>query len=284
MTVFMAIAIKGTLRLFRRFTGILPVTRLLMAWSLVVLPVYFPVESANAKELVYKVLRLANGEWPPYTSQNLPGYGCDSRVVSESFALVGMQVEYTFLPWARGMLLSHNGIVDGAIEWEDTPEHRQSHFISSKPLSKQEWVFFYRKGTSFDWQQLEDLHTKRIGLTIGYAYSNVFKGMQDKYPATFREAASDVLNFKKLLSHRIDLFPIEKTVGQYLLKSKFTAKEQAAIAIHPQPIIEFTPHLLLSRLVNGNDQRMQLFEQGMQQLQESGRYAEIMATCSSETP
>jgi len=241
-----------------------------------------PASSVQAREPVSTVLRLANGEWPPYTGQHLPGYGCDSQVVSEAFVLAGIRVEYVFLPWARGMLLSRNGLVDGVIEWEDTPAHRKTHFVSSKPRSRQEWVFFHRKGTSLGWNHLEDLHSQRIGLTIGYAYSDVFKVMQAKYPAAFSEAASDVLNFRKLLSHRIDLFPIASAVGQYLLESRLTAKERASIVMHPKPISEFKSHLLLSRLVKGNDQRMQLFEQGMQQLRDSGRYGEIMAACSTE--
>ncbi|MDD2462665.1 MAG: transporter substrate-binding domain-containing protein [Desulfobulbus sp.] len=247
---------------------------------------YAQVSAAQLEEPVSHkmMLRLAIGEWPPYTGQHLPGYGCDSRVVTEAFALVGIRVEYAFLPWARGMLLSRNGLVEGTFEWEDTPAHRKSHFVSSRPISRQEWVFFYRKGTSVDWQQLEDLRQQRIGLTIGYAYSDVFKAMQNTYPATFIEAASDVLNFKKLLNRRIDLLPMERAVGQYLLESRFTAQEQAAIGIYPKPIKEFSPHLLLSRAIEGNEKRMQLFEQGLQQLQGSGRYGEIMAACLCATP
>ncbi|MGD9947720.1 MAG: hypothetical protein AB7U29_04480 [Desulfobulbus sp.] len=101
---------------------------------------------------------------------------------------------------------------------------------------------------------------------------------------TFYESISDALNFRKLLNRRIDLFPMERAVGQYLLKSSFTTKEQAAISIHPKAINEFAPHLLLSRVVEGNEQRMQLFDQGLQQLRASGRYRGIMAACSSEIP
>lgn len=226
-------------------------------------------------------LRLANGEWPPYTGQQLPGYGCDSQVVTEAFALMGIRVEYSFFPWARGMLLSRNGLVDGALEWENTPEHRRSHFVSRQPISRQQWVFFHRKGTTVDWRQLEDLHRHRIGLTIGYAYSDAFKVFQANYPATFTEAASDLLNFKKLFNRRIDLFPMEQQVGRYLLETYFSAAQRQAVVVHPQPIGDFLPHLLLSRVVAGNERRMQLFEQGLQQLQANGRYRQIMAPCVS---
>nr|WP_321467521.1 transporter substrate-binding domain-containing protein [uncultured Desulfobulbus sp.] len=238
--------------------------------------------SAPADEPQNEIIRLANGEWPPYTGQRLPGYGCDSQVVTEAFALVGIRVEYVFLPWARGKLLSQNGFLDGAVEWEDTQEHRKGHYVSCEPLSTQEYVFFYRKGTSVDWQRLEDLHPLRIGLTIGYVYSEAFEQMRKKFPATFSESASDTLNFKRLLAGQIDLFPMEKTVGQYLLKTKFTANERASIAIHPKAIRSFAPHLLLSRAVSGNARRMRLYEQGLYKLKFSSRYQEVMNTCNPD--
>ena len=69
-------------------------------------------------------VRLANGEWPPYTSLNLPNLGCDSQVVTEAFALEGIGVEYDFFPWARGTCL---------LQSSDTPSldrHRLTHIAN----------------------------------------------------------------------------------------------------------------------------------------------------------
>ena len=258
-----------------------------VAWLLVVAvvrPFVQPGQArgANHAAATPAVLRLASGEWPPYTGEHLPGHGCDSQVVSEVFAKAGIEVHYSFLPWARGKLLSTDGALDGAIEWADTPEHRASHFISAQPLSAQRWVFFHHRDRVFPWQHLKDLQHQRIGLTIGYAYSDVFKPLQAKYPAMFSEAASDLLNIKKLLHGRLDLVPLERGVGRYLLRTAFGPQEQEQIVAQEQTISHFAPHLLLSRAVPGNDQRMQLFDQGLAQLQADGRYREIMAACSGE--
>ena len=231
-------------------------------------------ESAN--------LRLANGEWPPYAGQSLPGQGCDSQVVSEVFAEENIRVEYVFLPWARGLLLSQNGQVDGAVEWAATPEHRLTHYISREPLSRQQWVFFHRKDKPVAWERLEDLHNHAVGLTIGYAYSNVFADLQKQRPTMFREAAGDLLNFKKLLTGRIDLFPMERAVGRHLIANNLSADEQAELSVNPKPLAEFSPHLLLSRAVPENEHRMQLFDQGLQRLKASGRYRQIMEPCATE--
>lgn len=263
----------------RRSGAVFPVMALVVLACLPLLP---QQGRAADQAAAPTVLRLANGEWPPYTGEKLPAYGCDSQVVSEVFAEAGMQVHYTFLPWARGMLLSKDGALDGAIEWADTPEHRASHFISSQPLSEQCFVFFHHRDGAFPWQQLEDLHQQRIGLTIGYAYSDVFKPLQAKYPAMFSEAASDLLNFKKLLHRRLDLVPLERGVGHYLLRTTFTTQEQQQIVAQEQIISHFFPHLLLSRAVPGNEQRMQRFDQGLARFKASGRYRELMAGCFAE--
>lgn len=238
--------------------------------------------AAGSQATSPEVVRLANGEWPPYTGADLPNYGCDSQVVSEALALEGMRVQYSFLPWARGLLLSQNGVLDGAIEWAATPTIRQHHFVSKTPLSHQQWVFFQRADRALHWQQLDQLTGVTIGITIGYSYSGALAALQRSRPEMFAEAASDLSNFKKLLSGRIDLFPLEKQVGRTLMQRYLTMEEQSQLIVAAQPLADFAPHLLLSRAVVGNEQRLQRFEQGLARLLANGRYREIMARCLPE--
>lgn len=234
----------------------------------------------TAMDPITTTVRLANGEWVPYTGENLPQYGCDSQVVTEAFALEGITVEYDFFPWARSYYLSESGAWDGTIEWADTPAHRETHYISAAYLSKQKWVFFYRRDRPFEWNSMDDLAGKVVGLTIGYAYSDVFEALKQKGTVSFEEAPSDELNFKKLLAGHIDVFPVERTVGYAVMMANLTVEEQAQITEHPKPISEYLTYLLLSRAVPQNEQRMELFNRGLRHLRESWRYAEIMETCT----
>lgn len=240
-------------------------------------------ETGSAAQIPGKAVRIANGNWAPFTGPDLPGQGCDSQVVSEAFALEGIRVEYSFFPWARSYLLSENGVMDGTLEWEGTSAQQATHFVSSDAISKQQWVFFHRKDRVFTWNRLDDLAGKRIGLTIGYAYSDALAAMQQQHPAMFTEATSDLLNLRKLLSGRIDLFPMEKAVGRYLIETELTPEEQTQLTDHPKSLADFSPRLLLSRAIPENNQRILQFNRGMQRLKESGRYAEIMVPCRSAT-
>lgn len=237
--------------------------------------------TAATTEILTVTVRLTSGEWVPYTGENLPQFGCDSQIVTEAFALEGITVEYGFFPWARSYYLSESGAWDGTIEWADTPAHRETHYISTDPLSKQKWVFFYRQDRPFEWQRLDDLAGKVIGLTIGYAYGDVFEALKQKGTASFEEAPSDELNFKKLLAGHIDIFPIERRVGYSVMRTTLTGEERAQIAEHPRPINEYQTYLLLSKAALHNEQRIELFNRGLKLLRESGRYTEIMDKCSS---
>ena len=228
------------------------------------------------------VIRLANGEWPPYTGLHLPGHGCDSQVVTEAFGLENIRVEYEFLPWARGLMLSQNGAVDGAVEWAGTAEQRRTHFVSSEPLSNQQWVFFHRKDTEVSWHRLDDLVGRTIGLTIGYAYSDLFVSLRQRHPEMFKEAASDLLNFKKLLAGRIDLFPVERAVGLHVIGRDLHARDREVLVFSPQALAEFRPYLLLSRALPANEERMRLFDRGLRRLKDNGRYDAIMSPCRAD--
>lgn len=225
------------------------------------------------------VIRLANGNWPPYNGADLPFAGCDSQVVAEAFALENLKVEYDFFPWARSYSLSATGKRDGTLSWADTPEHRIHHYLSIEPTTLQEWTFFYRNDNPLVWRNLDDLAGKTMGVTSGYVYSDAFKELYTKGIVNFVESSSDEANFKMLLAGRIDVFPMERRVGYYMMRSIFTPQERAQLSASSQSFAQFQTYLLLSKVVLQNEQRIKLFDHGFKKLQISGRYAEIMRNC-----
>jgi polar amino acid transport system substrate-binding protein len=228
------------------------------------------------------VVRLASGDWQPYTGQDLPKQGCDSWTIAEAFALEGIRVEYSFMPWARSLRLAEDGALDGTLEWGDTPEFREKFYVSADYLSSQEWVFFYPVNRSFEWHSLDDLAGKRVGVTSGYTYSGAFREIRGRGTVLFEEASSDEANFRKLLAGRIDVFPMERRVGYGMLLRLLPGEERAQITDHSRPITEFRPYLFLSRARPENRERMELFDRGWRQLKESGRYAEIRRACGEK--
>ncbi len=224
-------------------------------------------------------IRLTAGEWKPYTGEELSHYGCDAWVVSEAFSAVGITAKYGFFPWARAYDEAVDGNWDGTVDWADTPEHREAFFLSAEPLSEQEWAFFYRTDEPFDWQTFADLEGKTVGLTSGYAYSNLFKQAQQEGKIKFEVASSDLANFQKLLNGRIDVFPVERKVGKYLLEENFSAEERARLADHPKALDIFKPYLMLSKTNEENEARIYLFDLGFKRIKENGVYDNVMQAC-----
>jgi polar amino acid transport system substrate-binding protein len=237
-----------------------------------------PVNSGHA------IIRIASGEWIPYTGEDLPNYGCDSIVVSEAFALEGVQVEFGFFPWARSYYEAEIGNWDGTLEWADTPEHREKFYLSDQPTSQQEWVFFHLKGYHFDWNNLDNLVGKRVGLTSGYVYSGLFDELKLSGSVQFEEAGSDEANFRKLINGRIDVFLVERRVGYAVLERSFSAEEKAQIVAHLKAFDQFQPYVLLSRAVSDNERYIQLYNDGFEKLVSSGRYTQIMNECLTPAP
>ena len=77
-------------------------------------------------------VRLSSGEWPPYTSENLPHFGLASRIVTEAFALKGITVEYgTF----RGRaLLNSPRMASGTVRWSGTKARNVKQIFISVSL------------------------------------------------------------------------------------------------------------------------------------------------------
>lgn len=239
-----------------------------------------PIETvAGTSTSESKHIRLASGEWIPYTGENLPEYGCDSQIISEVFRQMGYTVEYGFFPWARAMHFAEIGEWDGTVDWGDTPAFREKFFINKDPISNQEMSFFFVKGNAPEWNTLDDLEGKKIGITSGYVYDDVFKHNIEKGNLTFVEASSDEANFKKLLAGRIDLFPIDRNVGLALLKSKFKVEEQDQLEFDSKVLVTFHPHLLLSKALPRNRELMAQFDDFFGRMRETQLYTDLVNKC-----
>ncbi len=220
-------------------------------------------------------VRLVSGEWPPFHGEQLPSQGIATRIVSEAFALEGIEVQWEFLPWARSLQLAAQGQRTGTAVWRRNAE-RERLFLISDPVLKTQTHLFHRKDFDFDWQTLDDLHGLRLGATRGYFYGKAFAQAEAAGQLSVQRINSDAVALRQLLGGRIDLFPIAKTVALNLLAQDFTPAEQARLSFHPKPLSSHNQHLLLSRQVPGNAELLERFNRGLKRLQDSGKIAQYL--------
>ena len=220
-------------------------------------------------------LRLTNGEWPPYLGQQLPHNGVASRIVSEAFALQGIQVQWEFHPWARSLQLAERGQRAGSAVWLRSKEREEKFFISD-PVVESNYYLFHRKGYDFAWNQVADLQGRRIVGTRGYDYGEAFQQAEANGQLRVHRVTSDEIAFRQLLAGRVDLFPMDKVVGFDMLHQHFSAAERAQLSFHPKPLRSDSLHLLLSKQVASNAALIERFNLGLKQLRDSGKITQYL--------
>ncbi len=220
-------------------------------------------------------VRLTNGEWAPYTGENIPNQGVITDIVSKAFEAVGYKVKYEFFPWVRTMELAKKDPKwDGTFPWVRNPK-REKIFFYSDPLIVIGEYFFYRSSDSFDWSEYNDLINYRIGMTRGYTYGPEFMKSVKELDLEVELASSDLININKLIRKRIDLFPGAKQVILNLLKGEFH-ETKLPITYHPKPIHTEPYYLLISKKTKNGKGIVLSFNEGLKSIKKSGLYKKIL--------
>jgi len=227
----------------------------------------------------YSLVRRCTGDGPPDKRQLAALYvprietrGLARRIVTEAFALAGIQVEYGWFPWKRAYLYAQKGKWDGSLGWIQFPE-RTNDFYFSGPVFSGEMVFFHLKTYGFDWATMADLKGIQIGATIGYfAYSKTFLQAEKNGDINVTRVSSDIQIFRKLLFGGIQIFPSNKVVGYDILYRKFKPETASLVTHHSTPVQRPHYHLILSKTNPENEELVNLFNRGLNRLKASGRY------------
>jgi len=223
-----------------------------------------------------KTIRLTNGEWQPFLSKDVPHHGFASHIVTEAFALVGVEVEYGFFPWKRSMKLAREGTWDGSAIW-GTSEERLQNFHFTDAVVPTTYVFFHLKTTAFDWDDYDDLSDLNVGGTVEYYYSDAFEAAEAAGVFRTVRGRSDEVSLKNLLKGRIDVFPGAVMVTYEQIRDTFSEQEAALFTHHAKPIADKPLFVLLAKVVPGSERMRDLFNEGLRQLKASGRYDQIIA-------
>lgn len=230
----------------------------------------FILSFVSQKSFAEEIIHLTNGEWPPYQSEKLKYYGLSSRIITESFAAVGVKVEYGFFPWKRSLFLVENGDWDGSGLWAYSDD-RAAYSLYSEPSLEFKWVFFHLKDFKFDWKTIDDLKGITIGTIHAYEYGKDFMTAIKEKKVIVEEVIDDVQNIRKLLVGRIDLSLFEVSNALHILQSEFTKEERDKITYHPLPLTTQPLHLIISKKAEDPQKLIDLFNKGLKQLKESGK-------------
>lgn len=220
-------------------------------------------------------VRLTNGEWAPYQSQNLPNYGAASHLMTEAFAAANVIVEYGFFPWNRAMLLVERGAWDGTFMWVLTPE-RERKFLASDPLFTIREVVFYSSDNPIVARHISDLKGKVMGVLDSSAFGVQFNEMVEKGEIIVARVRNNQQLFQMLASGRVDFVPELETSGYDAVAEHLSAEQQKHIT-HLQTLTHpWSYHLLVSRMIDNGPFLIDSFNRGLAIIKENGKFEQIM--------
>lgn len=218
------------------------------------------------------VVKFAIGEWSPYTSEKNKSGKLVEIIVKEAFKLEGIDVEYSYYPWARSLKNTEIGEADGSFPWNKTAEREKKFYIPKEILIKDEGVFFHLKNKKFDWNSLEDLKKYKVGVTIGYKNEYIYKEKGIDAEAVPNEES----NFKKILAGRIDVYQTSKVVGYYTINNLFKPTDVNLFTNHPKVFEISEYYILFSKKTANGKMFSEKFDSGLKKLKSSGKYDEII--------
>ncbi|MBF0203500.1 MAG: transporter substrate-binding domain-containing protein [Desulfamplus sp.] len=220
-----------------------------------------------------KTVKLAIGDWAPYTSETDPKGKLLEEVVTEAFKAEGIDVQYAYFPWKRSYVNAEKGQYDGTFPWNKTPEREEAFYTHKISLIKDDGVYFHLKSKPFDWNTIEDLKKYKVGVTIGYKQEELYK----QNGITADTVPEEAMNFKKMLAGRIDIYQTSKVVGYSTINSLFSPDDAAKFTNHPKAVETDEYYILFSKKTPDGKELGDKFDEGMKKIKDSGVYDKILA-------
>lgn len=246
-----------------------------LAFSLICLAADKTHKGATEKTIpAQQTIRIATGEFAPWSGRNLPYHGHVNQVIQTAFATQGVTVEFVYLPWKRAFEEARLGKFDATSYWYDNSERREA-MLYSDPLIVNRTVFFQRADNeAITWKSFSDLSQYRMSATLGFTYTEDFYRAVDSQVISPIMVPSDVQNIKLLMADRVDLFATDEMSGFYMA---------AQLSIDPRKLKVVEPALsapegyLMASKTNPNAQALiASFNKGLKQLKADGSYRKIL--------
>lgn len=222
----------------------------------------------------HETIKITIGEWPPFISEESENYGFLSLLVSETFELVDVKVEYGFYPWKRSYEMAKSGEWDASIGWSKTKE-REVDFYFSSAIGKQSKVIMFLKSKPVNYKTAMDLKGISLGKTRGYTYGPIFDKAAKDGVFKSSDTNSDSQSIKMLLNGRFDAIAAELEVANYILEKEFgNSKDKVSFG----PVMDEIPlNVAFTKSPRGEALHAK-FEEGLLKLKVSGRYDAILNT------
>ena len=159
-----------------------------------------------------------DNSYPPYMYKvkGTEADGLYPRLLEETIKQTGHKVEIKAYPWARALLNGDSGI--GAVGGAYKNDDRLKTYDFSIPLYQEKLVIFVNKNNKFEFNSIEDLKGKVIGVNRGWSYGQVFDKARANKLFKVNIRSNPNANFKMLALGRIDCLILDQLSGESYIR------------------------------------------------------------------
>lgn len=156
----------------------------------------------------------AGDPWPPFVDPDSPTLGIIVEITRAAYKTQNYEVELKFVPWARAIDGVKEADYDVLLSAWYTKE-RAKFLYFSDPYLENKIKIIKRKGDSFEFNGLDSLTGKNVGVVRGYGYGDEFSNATN---FNRPEGKNVMTNLKKLVSKRVDLTLEDEIVARAMMK------------------------------------------------------------------
>lgn len=166
--------------------------------------------------------------------------GMAVELAQKAFERAGYVPKIQIAPWSRAVYMTKHGLADALFYAVYNDERAQYFYYPDSSLFTIDLVALKRKGTDIVIApNAPSLKRWVLGIGRGFAYGpKFFKFIERAEFKKVEETASNDLNFKKLLDHRIDMLVADKALARYFLeqpetqgRAEYVRDEKGRVAI-----------------------------------------------------
>jgi len=231
------------------------------------------VVSFNTSAVEIKKIQWGTEMWKRYTDKD--GSGIYTQVFTKVFESEGLELEVSYMPFARSLHLVKTGKLDfaggTAKEQEANPDYIQARY----PVAVSRFNVFFRKSTLQEWEPQKSLKDRKIVATPKVASS---AGLDEKevHVVTSRNQA-----LKMVLNNRSEFYVDDEKVLETTLQENqklFNPNDYRVETISTNGWYMRAPNTPRGKKV------IEIYERGTKRLYDSGELQKIYERLNFSTP
>ena len=212
-----------------------------------------------------------SGQWPPYSGQELPEQGLAVDLVATALTRAGYTPKIRVDSLDRILEGGKIGVYDVfATPWYS--DDRNEYLLFSKPYLESYIRFIKQKDKDYEFDTLDDLEGKMVGVVTGYAYDENFNHSRDVIRISERNLIQNIL---KLTQGRLDLTLDDELVMRYEI-NRFMPSHMAKLEILAKPLAVRGVHIGVSRENPDHERIVADFDKAISEMKKDGTYDKIL--------